>query len=508
MASKNVLLLVADDLGSQAGCYGGQARTPHLDGLAAEGVRFTKAFASTASCSGSRTTIYTGMHTHHNGQYGLASHRHHFQTFDHIESAPAIFSKHGYLTGIIGKVHVGPASVYPWQVREESHTRDVAKISDRCIVFFDRAKSEHRPFFLTVGFVDPHRDRSRSGFGNHQEYDERVKSLKVDPATVRVPEWLSDLPGTRQELASYYESIFRLDQGVGFILAGLDAAGLRDDTLVLFLSDNGPPFINSKTTLYDAGVNLPFILRVPSIPGTAGVTNPNMISYIDVLPTLLDYAGHWAENQARFPRVGRSFLPILAESRELPGWDHVYGSHTFHEVTNYWPTRYLRDRRFKYHCNIAHRLDFPFAADLYGSLSWEDVRNQTEQPKRIGQRALADFLLRPPEELYDLETDPNEVRNLAAEPEHRQTLERMRAQLEDWQLRTEDPWLYRDGVSLKFVQHHLDEGLRIPDRFDLDVARPENTGTGISIWEKKEFGQGTDVFVIRDGLSVAPGQKK
>lgn len=92
-------------------------------------------------------------------------------------------------------------------------------------------------------------------------------------------------------------------------------------------------------------------------------------------------------------------------------------------------------------------------------------------------------------------THPIEVRNLAAEPEHRQTSERMRAQLEDWQRRTEDPWLYRDGVSLKFVQHHLDEGLRIPDRFRLDVARPENTGDGVSIWEKKEFGQGRDVFV-------------
>ncbi len=156
MATKNVLLLIADDLGFQVGCYGDPlTQTPNLDDLAARGVKFTKAFASTASCSGSRTTIYTGLHTHHNGQYGLASHRHHFQTFDHVDSAPAILSRHGYLTGIIGKVHVGPKEVYPWEVREESDTRDVAITADRCAAFFERSKSENRPFFLTVGFPRP-----------------------------------------------------------------------------------------------------------------------------------------------------------------------------------------------------------------------------------------------------------------------------------------------------------------------------------------------------------------
>ncbi|KAH8897467.1 alkaline phosphatase-like protein [Thozetella sp. PMI_491] len=500
MTARNVLLLIADDLGRQVGCYGDDiAQTPNLDRLASEGIRFTKAFASTASCSGSRTTIYTGLHTHHNGQYGLASHRHHFQTFDHVETAPGLLSRHGYLTGIIGKVHVGPKEVYPWEIREESDTRDVAKISDRTAAFFDRSKTESRPFFLTVGFVDPHRDRSRAGFGNTADYDTRVKTVKFDAEKVHVPDFLTDSPGTRQELASYYESINRLDQGVGLILAGLDNAGLRDETLVIFLSDNGPPFVNSKTTLYDAGVNLPFIVRPPSSSDTSsvGIVNPNLISYVDILPTILEYAGHPEENERRFPRVGRSFLSILTETQELASWDHVYGSHTFHEVTNYWPTRYLRDRQFKYHRNIAHRLDFPFAADLYGSLAWDDVRNQVETPKRIGTRRLTDYFLRPPEELYDLEADPLEVNNLARDPQHAGRLQRMRQQLEDWQRRTEDPWLYRDGVSLKFVQHHLGEGLKIPDRFDFDPENTENQGEGVEVWEKKQFGVGNDVFVIR-----------
>ncbi|KAH8647707.1 alkaline-phosphatase-like protein [Xylariales sp. PMI_506] len=494
---KNILLMIADDLGRQLGSYGDPTcKTPHLDNLASEGVKFTNAFASTASCSGSRTTIYTGLHTHQNGMYGLNSHRHHFQTFDHVQSAPGIFSKElGYLTAIIGKIHVGPDTVYPWEVREESATRDVAFVADSAGAFFERAKADSRPFFLTIGFIDPHRDRTRDGFGN--EHFDRLVPVKYRPEDVQVPEYLLDSPGTRQELANYYESITRLDHGVGLVLSELEKAGLNDDTLVIFLSDNGPPFINSKTTLYDAGVKLPLIIRSPG--GTPSVENPNLISYVDILPTLLDYAGKKQEttdeaNEKPTGRIGRSFLPILHETRDLPDWDHVYGSHTFHEVTNYWPTRYLRDRRFKYHRNIAHRLDFPFAADLYGSLAWEDVRNQKADPKLIGQRKVVDYFNRPPEELYDLVEDPYEVRNLAGDPAHAETLKAFRGRLEDWQRRTVDPWLYRDGVSVKFIQYHLDAGFQVPDRFDLDPAAPESIGPGVTYYENKGFGGGKDPF--------------
>ncbi|KAI1323968.1 alkaline-phosphatase-like protein [Xylariaceae sp. FL0255] len=483
MAKKNVLLLVADDLGRQLGCYGDSTcKTPNLDRLAAEGVKFTKAFASTASCSGSRSTIYTGLHTHQNGQYGLESGRNHFQTHDHIQTAPAILSKLGYLTGIVGKVHVGPAAVYPWEVREESDTRDVAFVADRTAALFQRAGSEGKPFFLTVGFIDPHRDRTRAGFGN--ENFDRFEEVKYKPEDIHVPEYLLDSPGTRTELTSYYESISRLDHGVGLILSNLQDSGLGDDTLVIFVSDNGPPFINSKTTLYDAGVNLPLIVRSPA--STSSVINPNFISYVDILPTILDYVGDKSEDASGRP--GRSFLSILSESKELSDWDHVYGSHTFHEVTNYWPTRYLRNRRFKYHRNIAHRLDFPFAADIYGSLAWEDVRNQKNNPKVIGHRQVVDYFYRPPEELYDIVADPYEVRNLALDPTYAETLKEMRDRLEEWQQKTIDPWLYRDGVSVKFIQHHLDAGLKIPDRWDLDATAPESFGPDIKHYESKGFG--------------------
>lgn len=490
MAPSNVLLLIADDLGKQLGCYGARTcQTPHLDGLAASGTRFTKAFASTASCSASRSTIYTGLHTHQNGQYGLADGRHHFTTFNDVETAPALLSKLGYLTAIVGKVHVGPKEVYPWEVKDQSDTRDVSWVAARAGDVFTRSEAEQRPFFLTVGFIDPHRDRTRAGFGNDDTFGQNVERRTYQPEDIEVPDFLSDLPGVRQEFASYYESISRMDQGVGMILDRLEKSGLANNTLVIFLADNGPPFLNSKTTLYDAGVCLPFIVR---LPGSRPAVNPNMVSYVDILPTILDYTGKSSEISKDGRRLGRSFLAVIEAEEELPEWNEVYGSHTFHEITNYWPTRYIRTRRYKYHRNLAWRLDFPFAADMYGSLAWEDIRDSDKNPsKMVGNRPLKDYFFRPAEELYDLSNDPHEVNNLARDPDHVTVLEELRAKLETWQYRTEDPWLYRDGISVLFVRHHLDEGMVMPDRWDFDPEKTDSHGPGLQAYQQQAWGTDT-----------------
>ena len=463
----NILLLIADDLGRMTGCYGEKAiSTPNIDRLAGEGTRFDMAFTSTASCSASRSVIYTGLHTHETGQYGLHHDYHHFMTFSHVETAPALFNSADHLTGIIGKVHVGPPDVYPWAVREHSMSRDVAWVAERAAAFLRQAQDDNRAFFLTVGFVDPHRDMTRSGFGNKGDYP-GIEDRVFAPGEVTIPDFLPDLPEVREELAEYYRSVHRLDQGVGLVLSALEESGLADDTLVCFLSDNGAPFLNSKTTLYDAGVHLPLIMRKPG--GDTGIANPNLVSFVDILPTFLDWAGI---DRPAGARRGRSLLPILSETELLPEWQRVFGSHTFHELTNFWPTRFLRTPRYKYHRNVAWQLDFPFAGDLYGSLSWQGIRNH--EPVKIGERMLKDYVRRPPEELYDLDTDPREVRNLANDPAHAALLSEYRDAMETWQRQTDDPFLYRDGVSVRSVQHHLDAGMVLPDRFDFDPDNPGN----------------------------------
>ncbi|CAK7224873.1 hypothetical protein SBRCBS47491_005702 [Sporothrix bragantina] len=538
---KNVLLVVADDLGLMLGCYGLDAiQTPNLDRLAAEGTRFTNGYASTASCSGSRSTIYTGLHTHQNGQYGLQQGWCHFQTFDHIETTPELFNALGYQTGVIGKVHVGPRTSYPWEWYAPSLTRDVRLNAAEAGQFLDKAAQTNRPFHLTVGFRDPHRDDSRGGFGNDADDvngpDGDVRGIDVPDYkedAVEIPRFISDVPELRTELVEYYKSISRLDVGVGLLLDELEKRGLVDSTLVIFMSDNGAPFLNSKTTLYDAGVRLPLIVRRPQATAAQkGVVNPNMVSWIDILPTCLDWAGGEAAQTVATPhtsqapkRVGKSFLSILDADAVLPSeqWQpHVFGSHTFHEVQNYWPTRFLRDHRYKYHRNIAWRLDFPFASDLYVSLSWEGLRNSTQTKAvngtekevnkttngvtngttngttndtkwvtnadapppddggdtpevMIGRRRLQSYIFRGPEELFDLENDPEEINNLANDPAHAETLKAMRAKLEDWQYQTDDVWLFRDGVSaITTARAQALGGLKLPDRFDFDPRRPGN----------------------------------
>ncbi|KAH8883693.1 alkaline phosphatase-like protein [Thozetella sp. PMI_491] len=482
---RNILVMIADDLGrDQMGCYGCKLNaTPNLDALASSGTKFDMAFTSTASCSGSRTVVYTGLHTHESGSYGLTHGRNGFQTFQNVETAPYVFNQLGYKTGIIGKVHVGPASLYPWQVLEESETRNVALIADRAESFFRESKDEGNPFFLTIGFVDPHRQLGRrSGFGNVDgNYDERLKDRVYQPDEVSIPSFLSDIPEVREEFAEYYRSINRMDQGVGLILAALDRAGFTENTLVLFLSDNGPPFVNSKTTLFEAGVRLPFLMRAPGV-APPGIVSPNLVSYIDILPTLLDWAGStsYPSAEGKVPRRGRSVLPILGNNTEEKDWSSLFGSHTFHEITNYWPTRYMRNRKYKYHRNVCWKLDFPLAMDLYASVSFEGMRNSATDstPAMIGPRKLRDYICRPPEELYDLESDPHEIRNLAIDPSHHATLKGMREALEAWQKETSDLWLWRDGVALiRYISSdYAREGLKIPDQFDFDADKPETTG--------------------------------
>ncbi|KZF23904.1 alkaline phosphatase-like protein [Xylona heveae TC161] len=469
-APKNVLLVVADDLGKSLGCYGETAiRTPHIDALAKDGTVFDNAFASTASCSGSRSVIYTGLHTHENGQYGLNHYTHHFMTFDHIPTAPKLLRDHGYLTGIVGKIHVGPLSVYPWEVVRESPTRDVTWVAEQVDSFLQQAKQEQNPFFLAVGYMDPHRDSTRGGFGNGDD-QVAAEDPEYQPENVKVPEFLSDIPEVRQELAEYYRSIGRVDRGLGLLIDSLEKHEFDDNTLVIFMSDNGPPFLNSKTTLYDAGIRLPLIIRQPN--GPKNVFNPNLISFVDILPTILDWTGYLENTNVPSRRKGRSLLPILsATSVADKSWTKVFGSHTFHEITNYYPTRFLRTSRYKYHRNVAWKLDFPFSTDLYASLSWEGIRNHGEQVK-IGSRPLKSYIQRPPEELYDMQEDPREVTNLASDPEYKDLLRDLRRQLEQWQRDTQDPWLVRDGVSLHEMQGHIDAGLKIPDRFDFDVHAP------------------------------------
>jgi N-sulfoglucosamine sulfohydrolase len=432
---RNVLLLIADDLGLDLGCYGNNViKMPHLDGLAKRGVRFARAYATVASCSPSRSTIFSGLYTHQNGMYGLAHPPHSQTSHNWVMSLPRLLRQAGYFTGIIGKVHVTPAAVYNFEKElVKGAGRNNAMIAKYAREFI--TESGKRPFFLTVGFIDPH--RAKVGFDN-EKFDKDDGEVRYDPRKVIVPPHLPDRPEVRQDLAEYYQSASRMDRGVGMVLKALEESGQLDNTLIIFLSDNGIPFPGAKTTLYAAGVHLPLLVAGPGVP--AGRVNNGLASWVDVAPTVLD----WCKAKGpSYQLPGKSLLPILSDDNPKDR-DAVFGSHQMHEITMSYPMRSITTRTHKLIVNLDNTKDFPLPSDLWASPSWQGIR--TRGDKMMGQRAVADFLRRPREELFDLTKDPHELRNLANDPAHASILAELRQRLRDWQDATNDPWtiLYRE----------------------------------------------------------------
>ena len=432
-APRNVLLIVADDQGLDLGVYGNATvRTPHIDKLATRGTLFTNGFSAVSSCSPSRAVILSGLYAHSNGMYGLAHDVHNQHLLPWVETLPKWLAASGYRTALVGKKHLLPAAALPFDAElapEQPGNRDVAFMAAQARAFI--AGDAKRPFFVVVGFSDPH--RAAENFGNTRAWP-GVERITYDPRKVAIPAHLPDLPAVREDLAQYYESVSRLDSGVGLLVEALRTTGHAEDTLVIYLSDNGRPFPGAKTTLYDDGIHLPLVVATPG--QRSGTRSEAMVSWIDIAPTVLDWAR--AAGPAKYKLPGRSLLPILAESRPS-GWDRVFASHGFHEIQQYYPMRALRTREFKYIVNLAAPLAYPIAGDIQSSPSWRAI--EARPSVGLGGRTLDAFLHRPAEELYDLATDPQELHNVAGDPAHADVLRRMRTDMEEFRAGTRDPWL-------------------------------------------------------------------
>lgn len=427
---RNVLLLISDDQGLDLGCYGTPVATPRLDRLARQGTRFTHGFAAVSSCSPSRAVIHTGLYGHQNGMYGLQHDVHHQSLLDGIETLPSLLRRAGYATALVGKKHVGPDKAFPFEaelVPERAGIRDVRELATAAASFI--RSTDDRPFFVTVAYSDPH--RAVRDYGNDRPWP-GVPPVTYDPKRVQVPSHLPDIPAVRQDLAEYYESLSRLDSGVGMLLDLLHESGRAGDTLVIFLSDNGRPFPGAKTNLYGPGLHLPLIVRTP---GTGAAVNDAMVSWVDITPTVLEWAGVAPPD---YPLPGKSLMPILGTSGDAAR-DAIFASHEFHEINQYYPMRSVRTRDHNYILNIAHPLDYPIAGDVAGSPSWKVIAADPAIP--LGKRSQAAYLKRPAEELYDLKRDPDELFNLAGDPAHGAVRDGLRARLLEMRKATRDPWL-------------------------------------------------------------------
>jgi N-sulfoglucosamine sulfohydrolase len=423
----NIVIIISDDQGKlDLGCYGNRfCTTPNLDALAGESMRMTSAFTPTAICTPSRAALLTGLYPHRSGAYGFRS------INPGIHTLPEWIARAGYRTGIIGKVHVSPLSQFPFDVmvgvQQLGFGRDVDKFAAEVQKFLSETRDQ--PFFLMVCYADPHRPFPTKGIKKGR--DAEVPNPH-DPEKVLIPPFLFDTPETRLEIARYYDAIRRMDRGVGLVLQALRETGKESNAIVFFTSDNGMPFPFAKTTLYDAGINMPFLVRWPGVV-QPGFVSDAMISFVDIPPTCLDIAG------APIPSDidGRSFLSVLRgakkEFREV-----IFASHTDHAREPRVPSRAIRTHRYKYIYNF--RPDLEFKNNAMNSPTWRSYLEKAGTDARVAARVhLLSF--RPREELYDLKADPFELSNLASDPSHNSLLPNLRVRLREWMQQQRDPFL-------------------------------------------------------------------
>ncbi|XP_068632079.1 N-sulphoglucosamine sulphohydrolase [Battus philenor] len=477
-------MYIADDGGFELGAYGNKiCQTPNIDALAKRGLIFNNAFASASSCSPSRSALLTGSPSHQNGMYGLHHGVHHFSSFQNLTSLPNLLRDHGVYTGIIGKKHVGPEEVYRFDYEQSERNNPINQVGRNIThmkllarEFFANANRDNRTFFLYVGFHDPHRcGHTEPQYG---PFCERFGS--GEPGMGTIPDWapwyyqwdevqlpyhVQDTEAARRDIAAQYTTMSRLDQGVGLILKELEAAGHKDDTLVIYTSDNGIPFPGGRTNVHDSGLREPLIMVSPENGTRRNQVSYAMTSLLDIMPTVLDWFGLKREvedsNDVVRSDVSKSLLPILKQEPPYSEQDAVFASQTHHEVTMYYPMRGIRTRRYQLIHNLNYAMPFPIDQDLYVSPTFQDILNRTRGKQPLPwYKTLKQYYYRPQWELYDLRRDPEQLNNLHGKPSLAGVEATLSARLSRWQHDTRDPWRCAPAAVLQQDQcEALDNGL-------------------------------------------------
>lgn len=445
-ARPNIVVLVADDLGwRDLGAYGNAAvRAPNLERLARSGLRVAHAFGTTPQCSPSRIGMLSGKYPHATRTEDL-----HTPLGEAERVLPSHLQAAGYFTGLMAKTHIGASAERQFQWYSPG-------LSDALPGFLDTAGTG--PFFLWVGFHDPHRP-----------YQSDTVERSHSPARVVVPPHLADTPETRRDLADYYDEIARMDGEIGRMVAELGERKLLDRTLIIFLSDNGAPFPREKGTLYDGGTRTPLILFWPGTIAAGSSYDHGLVSTIDLAPTILELAG--VEGTAG--TQGRSFRRMLTDPGSYPGRTHVFSERNWHDCDEH--QRAVRTARFKLIRTDAYtELPLCTAADIGASPSYQALRERARQGRLTSAQRRLFEAPRARIELYDLTTDPWELRNLAGDPAYAGQVRELASVLQEWMEGTDDfPAAYRvrdDNTDrLTGVQFNT----RIPPLRDSTLLSPE-----------------------------------
>jgi len=413
----NIILFITHDQGQYLGCYDStqtpnSLKTPNLDKLAKNGVRFTNFFCTAPQCSPSRGGIQTSLYPHQNGLMGLVDRG--WTLPETNKTLPMYLKENGYSTHLLGLQHetfnaksVGYDTI---SKRGPEFKYSCRKMEDTYFEFIAEHAKDTRPFYACIDTIEVH-------------LPFHAWAQPLNPDKVKVPPFLPDHQSVRKNLAEFYGVIQHVDNTVGKINDYLEDKGLKEDTLFIYTTDHGLPFPRAKCTLYDPGIKTLLLMSLPQSDAFSGGKVINqMISNIDLLPTLIDYIG----GKELEGIEGRNFMPIMTESNEKFRTE-IFTEKTYHEI--YDPIRAVRTEQFKYIFNfeVSNTL-YQIPLDIMREPSGQLIKESYNKP-------------RPKEEFYDLKKDPDEQNNLIENYNYQDVILELKAKLKNWMKQTKDPIL-------------------------------------------------------------------
>ena len=436
----NILIVTVDDMSCDSvGVFDCELEdtTPHIDGLAREGMRFHYAHVQTGSCYPSRNVLLSGRYSHNTGVEGF------YQVKDtQYPHLVDLMKSAGYFVGIRGKVsHSTPYQPYAWDVDlttldgEKQHIKDPESYYRSTQRGIDLAAKAKKPFCLNINISDPHKPfYAMSGKGQVVD-DPYVPSQVFSAEKVPVPGFLFEHPEVRKELSHYYSSVRRADDCVAQILRALKESDQDEKTVVIFLSDHGMPLPFAKTAVWYHSTRTPLIIRWPGVIEPGGVDKEHMVSAVDLMPTLLDIIG--MPHPEGFD--GRSFAPVL-HGESLDGRDYVYTFHNENSGRNRSPMRSIQSQNYGYIFNPWSDGQRVFRTATTGTLTYRAMEKLARTDADLSAR-LKLFKHRVPEELYDYKNDPDARKNLIDDPDYADVLAELRREMRLVMKASKDPLL-------------------------------------------------------------------
>lgn len=412
ISKPNIIFILADDLTFRdIGCYGSKnVKTPNIDAIAIEGMRFTSCFQAAPMCSPTRHNIYTGIYPVKSGAYPQS-------TFvkKGTKSVVHYLEKEGYRVALTGKRHIAPAESFPFEYLGKNGTDPNLELLEKFII-----RDKEQPFCAFICFKEPH---TPWNLGDPSIYD---------PDNIVLPPYFVDTKKTRETIINYFAEINHLDSSVGKVRKLLDDLGVTENTILIFTSEQGNALPFAKWTCYDNGLQTAFLVRWPG-KIKAGSISDAMIEYVDITPTFVDIAGGTPKDVLD----GKSFLPVLlGEKNEHK--KYVYGIQTTRGIRNgskLYGIRSIRSEKYKYILNIHYETKFQNNVTEQKNPAWTVFWLTWIEKAKTNENAAVlvnKFQFRPEVEFYDIVNDPYELNNLATDPKYKPVIEEMGQLLKDW----------------------------------------------------------------------------